>query len=629
MTKHDNSHKKLFMKSSIVIIALITLCILFLTVAIYETRKAAKLEKALMDKLHRQKILIQDLSYSANRKAALLVADNLSSAESVNNLLIGAKNELAELFGAIKNSFEYESLIDRTGDELYHFSESIDVLINSAIIDENTDKAMSDINSHYEVLLTYFDDIEESILNYQNNLSQIVTISAISLFSLCAAALAVSIVKYYRNILTPLYKMYNDVRYISLSQSNNIIPKPIPKNIRPIANEINLSIEKLNMLIELIENINRNTSFEGILNYISGSFSAFIPYSHIGIALLKDDGASIEASYGISEPSINLKSLIGIKVLLSETSLGDVVKNESARIINDLVEYTKNSTALYNKIIVNAGIRASVTLPLKVNNMPIGIIFFSSTRKNVYNEEHVNFLKTISNSIAISFNQNIFIDELLYSSILALAKMAESRDEDTGEHLERMKSYAVFLTKCLDKENLFSDIITSAFIKDIERFSPMHDIGKVGIKDGILLKPGKLTGFEFEEIKKHAIYGAEILRTADSNIIEKYNRSVFKIGIDIAESHHERWDGTGYPYGKRGEDIPLSARIAALADVFDALTSKRPYKTAFTFEESLNIILKGRGSQFDPVITDVFFKYKDDLYRLCRSFDIDRSLSFL
>jgi HD-GYP domain-containing protein (c-di-GMP phosphodiesterase class II) len=151
----------------------------------------------------------------------------------------------------------------------------------------------------------------------------------------------------------------------------------------------------------------------------------------------------------------------------------------------------------------------------------------------------------------------------------------------------------------------------------------MHDIGKVGVKDGILLKPGKLTAEEYDEMKKHVAYGVEVLRSAESNIA-KLSYSMFQMGIEIVEGHHEKWNGTGYPGQKSGRDIPLSARIVAVADVFDALTSKRPYKKQFSFDESFNYIVDERESHFDPEIIDSFIRHKTEFYDLYKSFESNR-----
>lgn len=189
------------------------------------------------------------------------------------------------------------------------------------------------------------------------------------------------------------------------------------------------------------------------------------------------------------------------------------------------------------------------------------------------------------------------------ATIFALANLADSRDPETGAHLLRMREYARILSQRLVGHPQYSRLIDSAFIETVYAAAPLHDIGKVGIPDRILQKPAELTPEEFAIMKVHTTIGATTLRA----VHEQHPRNAFiRMGIDIAESHHERWDGRGYPLGRVAEDIPLSGRIVALSDVYDALTSKRCYKEAFSHEESRDIIAEGRGTQFDPIVTDAF-----------------------
>ena len=189
------------------------------------------------------------------------------------------------------------------------------------------------------------------------------------------------------------------------------------------------------------------------------------------------------------------------------------------------------------------------------------------------------------------------------ATIFAMAKLAESRDPETGEHLLRIREYVRIICQRLCIRSEYAAIIDDDYIENICAASPLHDIGKVGISDRILLKPGKLTKEEFDEMKVHTIIGAETLR--EVNRLHAGNDFV-GIGIEIAESHHEKWDGTGYPHGLVGEDIPLVGRILALTDVYDALTSKRCYKEAFSHTRSHDIIVEGRGKHFDPNVVDAF-----------------------
>ncbi|HCB15283.1 MAG TPA: hypothetical protein DEP36_17190 [Gammaproteobacteria bacterium] len=190
-------------------------------------------------------------------------------------------------------------------------------------------------------------------------------------------------------------------------------------------------------------------------------------------------------------------------------------------------------------------------------------------------------------------------------TIFALAYLAEIRDLETGKHLERTSQYVGVLVKNLVDSPKYSSYLTQKYICDIVKSAPLHDIGKVGIPDSILKKNGKLTAEEFEVIKQHCEYGANILKTAEQKLGFE---SFLRIAIQLVMSHHERWDGLGYPHGLKGDEIPLSARIMALADVYDALRSERCYKKSFSHEESCMIITREKGKQFDPDIVDAFLK---------------------
>lgn len=199
-------------------------------------------------------------------------------------------------------------------------------------------------------------------------------------------------------------------------------------------------------------------------------------------------------------------------------------------------------------------------------------------------------------------------DEVMKSrlgTILGLAKLAEYRDEDTGLHLERISEYCCILGRELIDHPKYRGHVDMAYVEDLHHSSILHDIGKVWVKDSILLKPGGLTEEEFAHIRRHAAKGGDIIRTIERRI---GTPSYLRLGREIAYSHHEKWDGSGYPEGLKGENIPLSARITAVADVYDALTSKRPYKPAFDHDKAVSIIREGRGSHFEPDLVDIFLK---------------------
>ena len=203
------------------------------------------------------------------------------------------------------------------------------------------------------------------------------------------------------------------------------------------------------------------------------------------------------------------------------------------------------------------------------------------------------------------------------AAIFAMSKLAESRDPETGEHLERMREYCKLLSENLMSTPKYRSIIDVEFVESVYAASPLHDIGKVGVDDSVLLKPGKLTDEEWIQMKLHPVIGAETLREVDR---QHPGNAFIRTGIEIAESHHEKWDGSGYPHGLSGEVIPLSARILALGDVYDALTSKRCYKDAFSHEKSLSIILEGKGSHFDPDVVIAFQETESEFMRIRKEF---------
>ncbi len=192
-------------------------------------------------------------------------------------------------------------------------------------------------------------------------------------------------------------------------------------------------------------------------------------------------------------------------------------------------------------------------------------------------------------------------------AIFAMARLAESRDPETGAHLERMRCFCRILAEDLRERGIFPEVDES-YVRMIYLTAPLHDIGKVGIPDVVLLKPGRLVDSEFEIMKTHTLIGAETLEAA----LRQYPKADYlQMAYDIALSHHERYDGSGYPRGLSGNDIPLSGRITALADVYDAISSARVYKSAFSHDVTREIIIKGEGTHFDPEVVESFRRTED------------------
>lgn len=197
------------------------------------------------------------------------------------------------------------------------------------------------------------------------------------------------------------------------------------------------------------------------------------------------------------------------------------------------------------------------------------------------------------------------LERTQHVTVFSMARLAESRDPETGQHLERMQRYVREIAIEMATWPKYDRIIDSGFVETLYYSSPLHDIGKVGIPDAILLKPGKLSAEEFEIMKTHTLVGGDTLKAADE---EAGGNSFLTMGREIAYHHHEKWDGKGYPFGMLGPDIPLAARIVALGDAYDAMTTRRPYKEAYSHEKTKALILEATGSHFDPDVVEAFLK---------------------
>ncbi|MBI4579786.1 MAG: response regulator [Planctomycetes bacterium] len=249
---------------------------------------------------------------------------------------------------------------------------------------------------------------------------------------------------------------------------------------------------------------------------------------------------------------------------------------------------------------------------------PVGVLGVSGHDDGrPYEAEDLANLRAIAEGAGIALSNQIRLEERNEARDainLAFAKLAERRDPETGLHLERVRGYCRILGTALAGKPGFSSI-TRSFIESMWRLSPLHDIGKVGIPDHILQKPGKLTAEEFEIMKRHSVIGGDTIRAV---IEQGRSQDFLQMAMEIAYYHHEKYDGSGYPYGLRGDAIPLCARIMAVADVYDALTSRRVYKPPFPHEKACQIIYEGAGKHFDPTLVEVFREREQEFADLAR-----------
>ncbi|MDY4832254.1 MAG: HD domain-containing protein [Treponema sp.] len=294
---------------------------------------------------------------------------------------------------------------------------------------------------------------------------------------------------------------------------------------------------------------------------------------------------------------------------------------------------------------VNYSMGISVVVCYLVILLYFILIFVFTVRRIKYLEvrKRINVMSFLFISLLILISQIIFPEILISSlvpafSLIALyiniedpvlrrmknynseivtsfATLVESRDSSTGSHVKRTKSYVKIILDEIKTNNLYSSIMTKDFEDKMMNAAPMHDIGKISIPDTILQKPGKLTDDEYSVMKKHSVLGGEIIQEIFKDMDDK---EFLNIAYDVTRYHHEKWNGNGYPEGLVGKEIPFSARIMAIADVFDAISAKRCYRDAMPLDKCFAIIKEGKGVDFDPVLTDLFLNAKEKVEKVCK-----------
>lgn len=302
---------------------------------------------------------------------------------------------------------------------------------------------------------------------------------------------------------------------------------------------------------------------------------------------------------------------------LSDTkSLRQILKTGMPRVVNDLSIFT-NSKQEHTKRIVAQGYGASYTLPMYLKGEFFGFVFFNSYRKNVFNAETLHFLHVFAHLVSLVVINEFSAVRTMIATVQAAREIANLRDTETGAHLDRMSRYARIVARELAPKYAFND----EYVEYVFLFSPLHDIGKIGIPDSILLKPGLLDMNEREIMKTHTGKGRQVI---DRMLIDFGIESEYvSILRNIAEHHHETLDGKGYPQGLSGDRIPMESRIVAVADVFDALTSCRPYKEAWSIDDAIGELRKLAGNKLDLDCVEALIGNRSQLEQIRNQFKED------
>lgn len=332
----------------------------------------------------------------------------------------------------------------------------------------------------------------------------------------------------------------------------------------------------------------------------------------IGIAFVDYQNKKFIAEYGTMNYG-NIKLGPGFEVGFHETSLISIL-NDKTTIINQNLDTSlkKKPKSKALDLLSQEGIISNMTIPVLMNGRVFGLVFFSSKKRAHFKDSDKIIGEKIVNSISSLLIRAYFTKVVLNKVTSSFSQLVDQKDNDTGEHLERMTIYSLIVARGLKLHQKAGYSVSDKFLLELERNASAHDIGKVGIPDNILKKPGKLTPKEWEIMKTHTSIGADIFSDLRESL-HLFGDDFFHYAEIIARYHHEKWDGSGYPEGLSGTSIPLAARIVAIGDVFDALTSKRVYKNAFSFEDSVATLVDGKGQHFDPFLIEVFLEQLDDI----------------
>ena len=343
---------------------------------------------------------------------------------------------------------------------------------------------------------------------------------------------------------------------------------------------------------DTLEELNKHTQLREKLIATHKSISEIFPFI-VRIAItLYDPETSVLKSYlhssGEDNPLDNFQAY-----LEDAPSLKAILKNGLPRVVNNMLTFSDGKHE-HTKRIGRQGYAASYTLPMFNNGVFFGFLFFNSDKKEVFSESVLRQIDVYSHLISLMVINELSSIHTLSAVVKATGRITHLRDPETGSHLDRMSRYSRIIASALaDKYHLNDEYIEHIFM-----FSPLHDLGKISIPDSILLKPGKLSENEKNIMQTHARIGRDMIDEILENFgIENINH--IDMLRNIAESHHETINGKGYPAGLKGDEIPLEARIVAVADVFDALTSVRPYKEAWSNSKAIQYLLELAGEEFD------------------------------
>ena len=397
------------------------------------------------------------------------------------------------------------------------------------------------------------------------------------------------------------------------------IPKPFFIEEKNIHKYIETVFEENRFIEDVKEVLLKVYTLEDAVDHLFSLLKERMGVDRVGLAFVDYSREMIVAEYGVLVDQ-NIKLGPGFEVPFVRTSLFDLIESKKPVINNDLEnEFIKRpkSSSLY--LLSLEGVKSNLILPLTMGNAVFGFLFLSSRQKNFFDLNHLHLAEKIVYEIKGLLNRTYFTKVIFNKITTGFSELVDKKDNETGQHINRMVNYSTLLAQKLVEKNHPDYPINDKIVLEIERNAAVHDIGKVGIPDSILKKPGKLTDEEWEIMRTHPIIGGDIFKSMREGL-KAFDPELYKVSEEITRYHHEKWNGEGYPNGLKGFEIPLVARIVSVADVFDAISNKRVYKDAFDFEESFKMLEEMKGKNLDPFLVDLFIENSDEVLKIYQKY---------